>query len=81
MKLLIAFLLFPSISLADQYGGALDAVQQATLKQTGLENMLNNYSQEQLKHIPKSLQTIGGNLFIIGKIIHDRHAEIKWEFK
>lgn len=78
---MIAFVLSsPATGAEGNEASAYDAIQQASYKQSGLENMINNYVQRQLKYVPQKVQDIVGNSFLVGKIITERKVEYTWTF-
>lgn len=77
---LFSILFFSSTAFADQYIEAVNAVAQSTYKISGIEKEVNEIGDIELKKVPKTYQTVGGNIFLIAKIISDRKIEIKWNF-
>lgn len=79
--MVMAFILSaPATSTAGNEGDAYHAVAEASYKQSGLENMVNKYLEHQLKFVPKELQTVVGNSFLIGKMIQERKATYTWTY-
>lgn len=70
----------PSIGNTGNENDAYKAVSEASYKQSGLENMINNYVQKELRHVPKELQTVVGNSYLVGKMIVERKAVYTWNF-
>jgi hypothetical protein len=83
MKVLIIILvlfLVPKVH-ADAASDAMSHATDAAMKQSGLQKMLDDYSQKQLKNVPKELQLVVGNTALIVKIIQDHKISHTWEFQ
>lgn len=79
-------LLITFIILAPATGhtaGEQAALQNATIaafKQSGLEDIINKYTDQQLKHVPKEVKDVVGNVFLIAKCIQEKQIAYKWGF-
>lgn len=79
--MLAAFILSaPATSTAGTEGDCYHAIAEASYKESGIEDTVNVYFQRQLKHIPKDVQIVVGNSFILGKMIQERKASYTWTF-
>ena len=77
----LAFILSaPSTSTAGMEGDAYSAIMNASYKQSGLENIVNDYTQHELKKVPKEIQVVAGNIYLVGKVIQERKVSVNWSF-
>lgn len=70
----------PATSLAGNEGDAYRAVAEASYKQSGLENEINKVIELQLRHVPKEIQKVASNSYLVGKMIVERKASYTWTF-
>ena len=79
--MVMAFVLSaPSTSHAGMEGDAYTAIMNASYKASGLEAMMSAYGEKQLKKVPKELQVIGGDIYLVGKIVQERKVTVNWSF-
>lgn len=79
--MVLAFIITaPATGASGTEEDAYKAIAEASYKQSGLENMVNHYVELQLRHIPKQVQTVVGNTFLIGKMIQERKASYTWTY-
>lgn len=76
----LAFIFTAPASPNGDEGNAYGAIEQASYRASGLENAVNNYVQQQLKFVPKEVQQIIGNTFLVGKMIQEQKVSYHWTF-
>ena len=52
----------------------------ASYKASGLESDVDRFVQKELKNVPKNIQTIASNIFLVGKTIQERKITYEWSF-
>lgn len=56
---------------------ALRYSSEAFYKQSGLQDMINNYVN---KKVPKELQNVAGNVFLVSKMVQEQKITVSWSF-
>lgn len=74
------FLAVPLTAHAGNEQDAYNAIAQASYKQSGIELMVNQLTEKELKKVPNDLKFFAGNMFLIVKTLQERKVTIAWKF-
>lgn len=79
--LVLGFLITTPLSAqASPDQAALSAASQAFYKSSGIETMVNDYVQRQLKHVPENVKIVVGNTALVVKCVSEKRITYQWTF-
>lgn len=73
-------LLAPAVGNTSNEQAAINNASIACYKQSGIEDMVNKYTEDQLRHMPTTVKTVAGNAFLIAKSVQEKKVTYKWSF-